>query len=160
MASTIFPTWPHILFAILEPLSLLGGWLCPILDLPGFITDQIPNQPAPASIHPSSVALAYQLANLYGLLCLLGIATVYSTREPVVLRNYLLALAVADVGHVYVTGLAMGWDVFMDVANWNVLTWGNVGATTFLFANRLLYLAGVFGYAQVPTAGAGGKKRA
>ncbi|GES65341.1 hypothetical protein ATEIFO6365_0010026700 [Aspergillus terreus] len=152
MPTTILPRWPHILFAILEPLSLIGGWLYPLLNLPSFITDQIPNTPAldADSIPRSSIALAYQLSNLYGLLCLLGVATLYSTREPAVLRNYLLALAIADVGHVYVTGLAMGWDAFVDVAGWNVLTWGNVGVTAFLFGNRVLYFLGVFGSPSPP----------
>lgn len=68
------------------------------------------------------------------------------------LRNYLIGLAIADVGHVYATGLAMGWDAFVDVGAWNVLTWGNVGATTFLFVNRIAYFLGFFGYAQAPKA--------
>jgi hypothetical protein len=35
-----------------------------------------------------------------------------ATTEPRVLRNYLIGLAIADVGHVYATYLAMGWDAF------------------------------------------------
>ncbi|KAL2831175.1 hypothetical protein BDW59DRAFT_158121 [Aspergillus cavernicola] len=150
MPTTIFPAWPHIVFAIIEPLSLIGGWLCPIVDLHGFITDQIPS-PASNSeveIHATSFALAYQLANLYGLLAILGAGVVYTTSESKVLRNYLVALAIADAGHVYVTYLAMGRGLFFDVRGWNVLTWGNVGATAFLFVNRVLYFLGVFGYAQ------------
>jgi hypothetical protein len=99
-------------------------------------------------IHPTSFALAYQLANLYGLLAILGTGVVHATSEPKVLLNYLIALAVADVGHIYVTYLAIGWDVFIDVKGWNILTWGNIGVTGFLFVNRLLYFAGAFGYAQ------------
>lgn len=63
------------------------------------------------------------------------------------LHNYLAALAVADVGHIYVTYLAMGPGLFFDPGAWNVLTWGNIGATGFLFVNRVLYFLGVFGYA-------------
>ncbi|KAL4924875.1 uncharacterized protein BDV17DRAFT_294968 [Aspergillus undulatus] len=166
MPSTIFPTWPHLVFAVFEPISLIGGWLCPILDLQGFVLDQVPNSPSHSGnpspsasaaavmpgpkeveIHATSVALAYQLANLYGLLAVLGAGVLHATSEPKVLRNYLVALAIADIGHVYVTYLAMGPDVFLDVARWNVLTWGNVGVTLFLFANRILYFLGVFGYA-------------
>ncbi|KAI9368807.1 hypothetical protein BJX61DRAFT_522247 [Aspergillus egyptiacus] len=148
--TTIFPAWPHFVFAIFEPITLIGGWLCPILDLQGFITDQIPT-PAPkheVEIPATSFALAYQLANLYGLLAILGAGVVHATSEPKVLRNYLVALAIADVGHVYVTYLAMGRSLFLDVTGWNVLTWGNVGVTGFLFLNRMLYFLGVFGYAQ------------
>ncbi|KAL2808391.1 hypothetical protein BJX63DRAFT_424620 [Aspergillus granulosus] len=156
MFTTIFPTWPHILFAVVEPLTLIGGWLFPILNSQGFISGQIPantpfSKPEEVHIHPASFALAYQLANLYGLLAILGAGVVHATSEPKVLRNYLVALAIADVGHIYVTYLAMGWDIFFDVAGWNALTWGNVGVTGFLFVNRLLYFTGVFGYAQSPT---------
>ncbi|KAL4863784.1 hypothetical protein BDV12DRAFT_22400 [Aspergillus spectabilis] len=150
MPSTIFPTWPYIVFAIFEPITLIGGWLCPILDLQGFVADQIPSAtPKPKiDIHATSFALAYQLANVYGLLALIGMGVLHATSEPKVLRNYLIALAIADIGHVYVTYLAMGPELFFDVRGWNVLTWGNVGATGFLFVNRILYFLGVFGYAQ------------
>ena len=59
-------------------------------------------------------------------------------------RNFLLACAIADVGHVYVTYLGMGED-FWDVARWNGLAWGNIGATGSLFVVRCLYLLGAFG---------------
>ncbi|KAL4906847.1 hypothetical protein BDW74DRAFT_176452 [Aspergillus multicolor] len=152
MPATIFPTWPHLVFAVFEPITLIGGWLAPILDLQGFVLDQVPSSspaaPREVEIHATSFALAYQLANLYGLMALLGAGVFYATSEPQVLRNYLVALAIADVGHIYVTYLAMGPELFFDVAQWNVLTWGNVGVTGFLFVNRLLYFLGVFGYAQ------------
>ncbi|KAF7157720.1 hypothetical protein CNMCM6106_003573 [Aspergillus hiratsukae] len=148
--STIFPTWPHILFAVIEPITLICGWALPFWDLKGFITDQVPGLTGPESIHPTSAALAFQLANLYGLLCILGIGICYSTTEPRVLRNYLYALAIADVGHIYVTYCCMGHDRFVDVMNWNVLTWGNVGVTGFLLINRIAYLVGLFGEARGP----------
>jgi hypothetical protein len=67
-----------------------------------------------------------------------------------VLRNYLCALAIADVGHIYATYDCMGHDRFVDVMNWNVLTWGNVGVTGFLLINRIAYLVGLFGEARGP----------
>lgn len=132
-----------------------------MIDLNWFILDQTPNtssttSTSTTSIHPSSIALAYQLANLYGLLFLLGVAICYSTSEPKVLRNYLICLAIADFGHIYATYLAMGWEAFVDVAGWNLLTWGNISITGFLFVNRLAYLWGVFGVAKSVK---GGKKR-
>lgn len=50
----------------------------------------------------------------------------------------------------------MGWEAFVDVAGWNLLTWGNISITAFLFVNRLAYLWGVFGVAKSVK---GGKKR-
>lgn len=87
---------------------------------------------------------------------LVGIGVLHTTTEPKVLRNYLMGLAFADIGHVCATYLAMGWDAFADVGAWNALTWGNVGATGFLFINRVLYLSGAFGTAKAPKAA--GKK--
>lgn len=167
---TIFPTWPHVLFGVLEPLSLyvpslpvskqtthlltkyrVLGSLAPVYDLNGFIAGQTPHVAPPPS-HPSSVALAYQLGNLYSLMFLVGVGVLHTSTEPKVLRNYLIGLAIADVGHLYATYLGMGWDAFADVGAWNALTWGNIGATGFLFVNRLLYFAGVFGFAKAPKA--------
>ncbi|KAJ5116226.1 hypothetical protein N7456_000574 [Penicillium angulare] len=147
---TILPSWPNILFGILEPISLVMGSLSPIVDLDGFINGQTPHVSAPTTQHPSSVALAYQLGNLYHLLFLVGVAVLHTTTEPKVIRNYLIGLAIADVGHVYATYIAMGWESFVDVGGWNALTWGNIGATGFLFANRILYFLGLFGKAQAP----------
>lgn len=94
--------------------------------------------------------MAYQLGNLYSLLFLLGIAVLHTTTEPKVIRNYMIGLAIADVGHVYATYLGMGWNAFADVGAWNALTWGNIGATTFIFFNRLAYLVGLFGSTRAP----------
>ncbi|CEJ57166.1 hypothetical protein PMG11_05871 [Penicillium brasilianum] len=141
---TILPTWPHVLFGFIEPLSLVLGSLAPIYDLDSFIAGQTP-QADPPSAHPSSLSLAYQLGNLYSLLFLIGVAVLHTSTEPKVVRNYLIALAIADVGHVYATYLGMGWTAFSDVGAWNALTWGNIGATAFLFINRLAYFVGIFG---------------
>lgn len=127
------------------------GSLAPLYDLQGFIAGQTPHA-APPAAHPSSTALAYQLGNLYSLMFLVGVAVLHTSKEPRVLRNYLIGLAIADIGHVYATYLAMGWASFADVAGWNALTWGNIGATGFLFVNRVLYLSGAFGSALAPKA--------
>ncbi|QQK48210.1 Pyridoxamine 5'-phosphate oxidase family protein [Penicillium digitatum] len=93
---TIFPTWPHILFGVLEPISLALGSVFPVYDLRGFIAGQTPTIVAPATLHPSSIALAYQLGNLYSLLFLVGVGVCHATTEPRVLHNYLIGLAIAD----------------------------------------------------------------
>ncbi|RAL10619.1 uncharacterized protein BO97DRAFT_372421 [Aspergillus homomorphus CBS 101889] len=150
---SILPPWPHLLFGILEPISLIAGALSPLLNLPGFITDQIPIDPShvvnpsptTTNLQPQAISLAYQLGNLYSLLALLGLGILTTSTEPKVIRNYFLALLVADVGHVYAAGWAMGWARFCDVAGWNALTWGNVAVTAFLGVNRVLFLLGWFG---------------
>ncbi|KAJ5233976.1 uncharacterized protein N7469_005742 [Penicillium citrinum] len=147
---TILPPWPHLLFGILEPISLVAGSLAPLQDLNYFIAGQTPHASPPPVLHPSSIALAYQVANLYSSLFLVGVGVLHTTTEPKVIRNYMIGLAIADVGHVYATYLGMGWESFADIGAWNALTWGNIGVTSFIFINRIAYLAGLFGPAKAP----------
>lgn len=60
---------------------------------------------------------------------MVGVAVLYTTTEPKVVRNYAIALWLADIGHVAVTCWVMEYEALIDIANWNVLTWGNIGAT-------------------------------
>lgn len=42
--------------------------------------------------------VAYQLGNIYLLLAMVGVAVLYSTTEALVVRNYVIALWIADIG--------------------------------------------------------------
>jgi hypothetical protein len=129
----------------------VAGFVDAVFDLKNFVSGQTPGAPPPSTpLHPSSVALSYQLGNIYLLLMFVGVGILYGTSEPRVLRKYLLALAVADIGHVYATYVAMGHDSFVDVGSWSPVAWGNIGATGFLFVNRVAYFLGVFGEAKAP----------
>jgi hypothetical protein len=66
---------------------------------------------------------------MYLLMCLVGIAVLNATTEPKVVRNYVIALWLADITHVLITGFGLGMARVMDVASWNSMTWGNIGAT-------------------------------
>ena len=92
--------------------------------------------------------LALQLGNTYGLLALLGLFILNTTSEVKVVKAYVVALAIADIGHVAPTLWVMGWDRATDLAGWNTMAWGNVGITVFLFIVRIAYLAGWFGGRQ------------
>lgn len=81
------------------------------------------------SVDDNSRLVALQLGNAYGLLFLLGVAVLYTTVELKVVRNYLVALWIADIGHVAVCYYVIGPESFADVGSWNATTWGNVGAT-------------------------------
>ncbi|KAK2075037.1 hypothetical protein P8C59_009196 [Phyllachora maydis] len=76
MASRV-PAFPRFVFTIFEPISL---------PAPGLIRRQ----------EPCRRAAAGQLA----------VAVLYSTREVRVVRNYLVALMMADIGHVALTARA------------------------------------------------------
>lgn len=94
--------------------------------------------------------LSLQLGNLYMLLALLGIFILNTTTEARVVHAYIWALSIADVGHVAATYAVMGRTAFVDIEQWNAMTWGNVGATVALFTCRSLYMLGVFGKDRSP----------
>lgn len=89
--------------------------------------------------------LAFQLGNLYMLIALIGIFVLNTTTESRVVRGFIWACWIADIGHVGATALVMQGPDLMDIGNWNAMAWGNIGATTALFIVRSLYLAGFLG---------------
>ena len=76
---------------------------------------------------------------------MLGVGVLYTTTDPRVTKNFLIACAIADIGHLWVTGAVMGGKAFVSVGEWNEMAWGNIGVTAFLFVSRVLYLAGFLG---------------
>ena len=66
---------------------------------------------------------------------MIGLAVLSSTSEVKVVRNYLVALWIADIGHIALTWHALGHENFTDIARWNAMTWGNIGATVCSPAN-------------------------
>ncbi|EEY15978.1 conserved hypothetical protein [Verticillium alfalfae VaMs.102] len=127
MASAL-PGFPRTVFTILEPLSLVAGFLGVVVNPDQFVTDQIIQQTPP--LHSDNGRMVtLQLGNLYLLLAMIGVAVLSSTSEIRVVRNYLVALWVADLGHLWACYHGLGYGKFVDVAQWNAMTWGNVGAT-------------------------------
>lgn len=122
----------------------IGGYLYPIFHVSSFAASQVPSI-VPAPLTSTSHILALQLGNCYGLIALIAIGVLYSTNEAKVVRNYLVACAIADVGHLWVTYLVLGYADFVDVKGWNSLAWGNIGFTFFLFLTRIGYLLGFLG---------------
>ncbi|KAI1392580.1 uncharacterized protein F4822DRAFT_425782 [Hypoxylon trugodes] len=158
MASQL-PAFPRTIFTIVEPLSLIAGFISPFLNPSWFIDSQL-DIPASDIVPRDDNArlIALQLGNAYFLLFLLGVAVLYTTTELKVVRNYLVALWIADISHVGVTVWLLGYDRTLDVGSWNAVTWGNVGFTSFLWLSRTLYFLGLFG--QDRKAVAGSKKKA
>ncbi|KAK1252614.1 hypothetical protein MKX08_003801 [Trichoderma sp. CBMAI-0020] len=138
------PQFPRVVFTILEPMSLVAGFLGAVYDPAWFVAQQIP-QEKPLVASENSIVLAHQLGNMYLGMCLVGLSLFWSTSEIKVIRSYLIALLVADAGHVGFTWYGMGSESFFDVSGWNAMAWGNLGATLFLAFTRIAYLSGIFG---------------
>ncbi|KAI0174192.1 hypothetical protein BJ166DRAFT_140735 [Pestalotiopsis sp. NC0098] len=153
---TCLPTWPFLLFGVVEPLLLVYAYFVGMRDPLAFYADQVPNVAA-AGFPPQALSLTLQLQNVYLLLAALAVITCYTGRDPATARLYLAAVALADLGHIYASYAALGRDAFFDTAGWNHMIWGNVGVSAFLHLNRLFTLFGLFG----PVAGRiGGGSRA
>ena len=153
--AAILPRIPRLIFTILEPMSLAAGFYGAVLDTSNFVSAPVASSisaSGPYIVTPESRILALQLGNMFSLVGLIGIGVLYSTVEPKVVRNYLLACAIGDVGHVYFTYVCMGYAAIVDVKAWDALTWGNIGFTLFLLLSRLLYLSGYLGQDRLPLA--------
>lgn len=60
---------------------------------------------------------------------MVGVAVLYSTSEAKVVRNYIIALWIADISHVGITCYLMEYERVLNIASWNAMAWGNIGAT-------------------------------
>lgn len=106
----------------------VAGFVGAIWDPEWFIGEQLPEkQVLPASDH--SIVMAQQLGNMYLLMCFVGLAVLKSTSEIKVVRSYLVALWLGDIGHLAFTCLALGQERVMQPQAWNATTWGNIGFT-------------------------------
>lgn len=84
------------------------------------------------------------LANVYLLLAALAIICCFSSSATTA-KWYLIAVAFADYGHIYASYAGLDSHVFWDVALWNDMIWGNIGASIVLNVVRWLTVWGVFG---------------
>ncbi|TLS22560.1 uncharacterized protein PpBr36_09684 [Pyricularia pennisetigena] len=147
MACPWLHPFPRFVFTVFEPISLLAGAIPAIAQPAWFIQEQI-TQHVPVPVVPSSegaLLVTQQLGNAFGLLAMCGVGVLYSTNEPKVVRNYLIALWIADIGHIALTYFALRHDRFMAFGSWNAMTWGNVFVTAMLCLTRTAYLLGLFG---------------
>lgn len=106
----------------------MAGFLGAVYDPAWFVAQQIP-QEKPLVASENSIVLAHQLGNMYLGMCIVGLSLFWSTSEVKVIRSYLIALLIADAGHVGFTWYGMGSERFFDVSGWNAMAWGNLGAT-------------------------------
>ena len=129
----------------------IAGWIAAYYDTVGFIAEQIPSSSllVARSSSPNAQVVALQLGNTYLLLALLGLFILNITTDVRVVKVYVIALAIADIGHVVPTIWMLGWERSIAVQSWNRMAWGNIGATVFLFVTRVTYLLGFLGKDRV-----------
>ncbi|KAK2591628.1 hypothetical protein QQS21_010670 [Conoideocrella luteorostrata] len=131
---------------MIEPVSLVAGFLGAVNDPAWFVAEQVPQKAVPAAtVTENSIVLAWQLGNVYLLMAFVGIFVLNSTSEVKVVRNYLWALWLGDIGHVAFTCYGLGKERMMNPWEWNSMAWGNVVFTVWLFSMRSAYFLGIFG---------------
>merc|ERR1712098_970666 len=96
--TSILPPFPRFVMTIFEPISLIAGCAAPFVSASYFVSEQIPNSPN-IPLDANTSMIAYQLGNIYLLLAMVGIAILYTTTEAAVVRNYVIALWLADISH-------------------------------------------------------------
>lgn len=115
-------------------LDSIGGFVGAIIDPSWFIAAQVPHDKH-VLVSGHDVVVTEQLGNLYLLLALIGIAILTTTSEVSVVRSYLAALAIGDVGHVAISCYGLGWEHTMSPSQWSAVGWGNIPFTV----SRLLH---------------------
>ncbi|KZZ93288.1 hypothetical protein AAL_05673 [Moelleriella libera RCEF 2490] len=145
MASSL-PTVPRVTFTVIEPISLVAGFLGAIGDPAWFVMEQVPQAVvSDATVSENSIVLAWQLGNLYLLMAFVGLFVLNSTSEVKVVRSYLWALWLGDIGHVAFSCYGLGRERMMNPWEWNSMAWGNIVFTMWLFTMRSAYFLGMFG---------------
>ncbi|KEF58441.1 uncharacterized protein A1O9_06367 [Exophiala aquamarina CBS 119918] len=148
MAYTALPTWPLILFGILEPVALIWGYSVTLLNPESYFLDQVPNTTlasvAGHLVPVHGLALTYQLGNVFIVLAAVAIICTHTTHTDII-KKYLLAIALGDLGHIYACYRTLETNIFWDITQWNDMAWGNIFVSAFLHVNRLATVAGLFG---------------
>ncbi|EXJ65681.1 uncharacterized protein A1O5_11208 [Cladophialophora psammophila CBS 110553] len=145
MAISALPVWPLILFGILEPAALTWAYFITLSQPEQYYAEQAPNTAVSDLLFTgNALSLTLQLGNVFLLLAAMAVICCF-TVHPEIARRYLIAVAMADLGHIYSIYCALGDKVFWDLNQWNQMTYSNVGVSVFLHINRLMTVAGMFG---------------
>jgi hypothetical protein len=145
MAISSLPTYPLLLFGIIEPALLVWAYFVNITDPQQYYLDQAPATLLTTTPFPNqALSVTLQLGNVLLLLAAIAIICCF-TPHPEISRRYLIAVALADLGHIYATYASVGEKVFWDLNQWNSMMMGNVGVSVFLHVQRWMTVLGMFG---------------
>lgn len=92
----------------------------------------------------NSVVVAQQLGNMYLLGFFIAMSVFLTTSETKVIRAYLVALLLGDIGHIAFTCLALGKERMLRPQEWNTMTCANVGFVVSFSTELLLSLLSRF----------------
>lgn len=106
----------------------MAGFIGAVYDPEWFVAEQIP-QAAPVLSSENSILVAWQLGNMYLLMAFVGLGVLLTTSEIKVVRSYLVALWLGDIGHVAFTCYGLGLTRLLDPAGWNAMAGGNIVMT-------------------------------
>ncbi|OTB20362.1 hypothetical protein K445DRAFT_312808 [Daldinia sp. EC12] len=163
MAKSCLPAFPLVVFGVVEPILLIWAYIVALRDPTSYIAAQVPHVPmrSSESLSPQSLVLVLQLANVFLLLGALAVVCSWTPHASVA-RRYLVAVALADYGHVWACYRGVGPEVFWDTAQWNDVLWGGVAGSLVLNGLRWSTVLGAFGEIRDPRRpkGAAGKKAA
>jgi len=145
-----FPPFFYYFFCYVEPFLTYAGSFSAVWDPAKYYHDLVPLTLAP-EVDPQDVHTAGKMAIRQLGSCFFLFATIaFFFIRPMsgLLRNqpsllysliasYLFSLAAADLTHIFFTMYDLGYEGTVDVSNWNLLVWGNIGITTGLFVTRM-----------------------
>ncbi|KAF2125883.1 hypothetical protein P153DRAFT_369883 [Dothidotthia symphoricarpi CBS 119687] len=132
-------------FLWLEPLSILTGAVYAHFLQHTYLTltHSATAPPTSSILVPISTSIVLtQLANLYLGLAILEASILRASSDVKVWKTFIIALLVADVGHLYSVRLVGTW-VYWQFWHWNAIDWGNVGVVYFLAVTRICMLSGI-----------------
>ncbi|KAI9888962.1 MAG: hypothetical protein M1814_006079 [Vezdaea aestivalis] len=129
MLSPILPPGVNFIFTIMEPVSLIAGFIGSTPMPSKFLTDSLPTPPILPHSAPA-LLVTQQLGSCFLLLGLVGLVVLRLSHEPAVVRAYLGALAVGDVVHIGITAAALGKETLFRPGSWNALVSMSLGFTS------------------------------
>ena len=115
------------------------------MDPDDYYIRQLPNATTSTTVvTPQALSLSLQMGNVLLLLAFMAVICSW-THHPDIPKKYLVAVALADFGHIYAAYVSLGDKLFWDVSKWNDMVWGNIGSSLFLNVNRWATVLGLFG---------------
>jgi hypothetical protein len=145
MAMSSLPTYPLLLFGIIEPVMLVWAYIINLTNPQQYYLDQAPTTLLTTTSFPAqALSTTLQLGNVLLLLAAIALICCF-TPHTEISRRYLIAVALADLGHIYATYASVGEKVFWDLNQWNQMMMANVGVSIFLHVQRWMTVMGMFG---------------